>query len=321
MRGQALVVAVGGNSLIREGQRGTSDEQLTNARAIARDLAALIDDGWSIVVTHGNGPQVGLSLMRSELAAADAGLPRQPLDVCVAASQGELGYLMAGALHEALASRGLDHEVACLLTRTMVDEADAAFARPTKPIGPFLKPERAQGYSAHLGWAVVEDAGRGYRRLVASPRPRRILDVACIGMLLDAGVVVIAAGGGGIPVVEVEPGVYRGVEAVVDKDLASALLALGLGTRLLVMLTGVEKVAVRYRSPDQTDLGWVTADVARQHLANHEFPPGSMGPKVSAALEFVDGRGDEAIITSPGHLGDAVAGRTGTHIVPQRKLG
>ncbi len=321
MREHTLVVAVGGNSLIREGQRGTSDEQLTNARAIARDLAALVDKGRSIVVTHGNGPQVGLTLMRGELAAADAGLPRQPLDVCVAASQGELGYLMAGALQEALVSRGLDHEVACLLTRTVVDEDDAAFARPTKPIGPFFEPGRAQRCAAHLGWTMAEDAGRGHRRLVASPRPRRILGVACIGMLLDAGVVVIAAGGGGIPVVEVGPGVYRGVEAVVDKDLASALLALALETRLLVMLTSVEKVALRYRSADQTDLEWVTADVARQHLANHEFPPGSMGPKVSAALEFVDRGGDEAIITSPGHLEDAVAGRTGTHIVSQRELG
>ncbi len=316
MRERTLVVAVGGNSLIREGQRGTSDEQLTNARAIARDLAALVDDGWSIVVTHGNGRHVGLNLIRSELAAADAGFPRQPLDVCVAASQGELGYLIAGALQEALASRGLDRQVACLLTRTTVDMADAGFAQPSRPIGPFFEPGRAQQHATHPGWTVAEDAGRGHRRLVASPRPRRILEVACIRMLLDAGVVVIAAGGGGIPVVEVIPGVYRGVEAVVDKDLASALLAAALEIRLLVLLTGVEKVALGYRSPDQTDLGRVTSDVARRHLAGDEFPAGSMGPKVSAALEFVDRGGHEVIITSPGHLEDAVAGKTGTHIVP-----
>jgi carbamate kinase len=320
MRDRTLVVAVGGNSLIREGQRGTSDEQLTNAKVIARDLVALVEDGWSIVVTHGNGPQVGLGLLRSELGAADAGLPRTPLDVCVAASQGELGYLIAGALEEALALKGLDRQVACLLTRTTVDPNDAAFVRPTKPIGPFFEPERAEQYAVQFGWPVAEDAGRGHRRLVASPRPRRILEVTSIRTLLDAGVVVIAAGGGGIPVVEVVAGVHRGIEAVVDKDLASALLAVALEIRLLVLLTGVEKVALRYRSPTQTDLGWMTADLARQHLADHEFPSGSMGPKVSAALQFIERGGREAIITSPGHLQDAVAGRTGTHIVSQRTL-
>jgi carbamate kinase len=318
MRDRTLVVAVGGNSLIGEGQRGTSAEQLANARAIARDLAALLADSWSMVITHGNGPQVGLSLRRSELAVAHAGLPRQPLDVCVAASQGELGYLIAGTLQEALASRGLDRQLACLLTRTTVDANDSAFARPTKPIGPAFKAGCAERHATQPDRTVTEDAGPGHRRLVASPRPRRILEVSCIRMLLDAGVVVIAAGGGGIPVVEVGPGIYRGVEAVVDKDLASALLARTLDVRLLVLLTGVEKVALRYRTPDQSDLGWITADLARRHLADEEFPAGSMGPKVRAALEFVDRGGREAIITSPGHLEDAVAGKTGTHIVPQR---
>ena len=205
--------------------------------------------------------------------------------------------------------------VACLLTQTVVDADDPAFQRPQKPIGGFFTAEEAAVHRSRDCWVMVEDAGRGYRRVVASPRPRRIVEAAAIRTLLDAGFVVIACGGGGIPVVETAPGVYRGVEAVVDKDLASALLAAALGVPVLLLSTGVEKVAIRFRKPDQRDLDRITVTETRRHLAAGEFPPGSMGPKMQAAIEFVERGGQEVVITSPDHLEAAVAGRTGTHIV------
>ena len=311
----SVLIAIGGNSLIRDGQRGTIAEQFENSRATARQIGALVSAGWRVVVTHGNGPQVGFILLRSELTGEEPTIPRLSLDMAVADSQGGLGYIVGNSLVSELGRLGHRDRVACILTQTVVDAGDPAFERPAKPIGTFFTAEEARIHEVRDGWSMVEDSGRGYRRVVASPRPRRIVEAPAIRALLEAGFVVVAAGGGGIPVAETAPGVYRGVEAVVDKDLASALLATELGIPVLLLSTGVEKVAVRFRKPDQRDLGRVTVEEARRHLAAGEFPAGSMGPKIAAAIAFVESGGREVVITSPDHLADAVAARTGTHIV------
>lgn len=313
---RSVLIAIGGNALIREGQRGTIAEQFENARAMAAHVGELVLAGFRVAVTHGNGPQVGFILLRSEIARNENLIPRLTLDMCVADSQGGLGYIIGNSLLDELGRRGLADRVACLLTQTVVDEADPAFRNPTKPIGPFFSAEEADLHRTRDGWAMVEDSGRGFRRVVPSPRPMRIVETAAIRTLLDAGLVVIAAGGGGIPVVESEPGVYRGVEAVVDKDLASALLAVSIGIPVLVLSTGVEQVAIRFRKPGQRLLDRITVAEARAHHRAGEFPPGSMGPKILAAVEFVERGGREAVITSPDRLEAAVAGRAGTHIVP-----
>lgn len=232
------MIAIGGNSLIREGQRGTIAEQFENARATARQAGALVAAGWRVVVTHGNGPQVGFILLRSELMDDEAPVPRLSLDMCVADSQGGLGYIIGNSLLSELGRRGLPNRVTCLLTQTVVDASDPAFRRPSKPIGPFFTADEARVHQARDRWVMVEDGGRGYRRVVASPQPRRIVEAGAIRALLDNGFVVIACGGG-IPVTEEAAGVYRGVEAVVDKDLASALLALTLGILPILLYIGV----------------------------------------------------------------------------------
>jgi carbamate kinase len=310
----AALIAIGGNSLIRDGQRGTIAEQFENSRTIARQIGALVLAGWRVVVTHGNGPQVGFILLRSELVTDDPKIPRLSLDMAVADSQGGLGYIVGNSLVSELGRLGHRDRVACLLTQTVVDADDPAFAKPSKPIGAFFSAEEARVHQARDCWVMVEDAGRGYRRVVASPRPRRVVEAPAIQALLAAGFVVIAAGGGGIPVVETAPGVYRGVEAVVDKDLTSALLGAALGVSVLLLSTGVEKVAIRFQKPDQRNLERITVEEARHYLAAGEFLPGSMGPKIEAAIAFLERDGREVIITSPDHLADAVAGRTGTHI-------
>lgn len=316
MMEHSAVIAVGGNALILEGQRGTIAEQFENARATAGRVGALVADGWRVVLTHGNGPQVGFILRRSEMATDAEFTPRLSLDMCVADSEGGIGYILGNSLVGELGRRGLPDRVACLLTQTVVDPTDEAFQHPRKPIGSGYSEVDAERHRTRDGWVMIEDAGRGFRRLVSSPRPVRIVEAAAVGTLMRAGFVVIACGGGGIPVVEVEPGVYRGVEAVVDKDAASSLLAVSLGVPVFVVSTGVERVAIGYRTPGQRPLDRVTASEARRYLDAGEFPEGSMGPKVRAAIEFVERGGQRAIITSPLHLEEAVAGRTGTHVVP-----
>jgi carbamate kinase len=309
------VIAVGGNALILEGQRGTIAEQFENARAAARQIGGLVSAGWGVVVTHGNGPQVGFILLRSEMVREGPFVPSLSLDMAGADSEGGVGYIMANSLGNELARRGLVDRVACILTRTVVDGSDPAFSAPSKPIGGAFSAEQAERHRTFDGWTMVEDAGRGFRRVVPSPRPVRIVETAAIRALADAGLVVVAAGGGGIPVLEEAPGVYRGVEAVIDKDLVSGLLASSLGVPTLVICTGVERVAVRFRQPDQRLLDQVTVDEMRDYLAAGEFPAGSMGPKVRAAIEFIERGGQEVVITSLGCLEAAVAGRTGTRIV------
>jgi carbamate kinase len=307
---RSALIAIGGNALIADGQRGTIDEQFGNARAIAGQVARLVDGGWRIVVTHGNGPQVGFILLRSEMFKGSPFIPKLSLDVCVADSQGGIGYIVSNSLLNELGAG----KVACVLTQSVVDVADPAFQHPSKPIGPAFSAEEATERRKLDGWTMVEDSGRGYRRVVPSPRPVGIVETPAIRALLEAGLVVIAAGGGGIPVVEEAPGVFRGVEAVIDKDLASAYLAATLGVPLLVISTGVDRVAVHYRRPDQRDLDRVGLEEVRGYLADGEFPEGSMGPKIRAAIEFLERGGQEVIITSVGCLEAAIAGGAGTHI-------
>lgn len=312
------VVAIGGNALILDGQQGTIAEQYENATATARHLADLVAVGWGVVVTHGNGPQVGFILLRSELVPADAPIPKLSLEMSVADSQGGIGHILSQAILNEMADRGLPDKVACVLTHVVVDPADPAFTNPTKPIGPFYTAEQAAAKARTDGWTMIEDSGRGYRRVVASPEPLRIVETDQIRTLVDAGHVVIAVGGGGVAVVETAPGHYAGVEAVIDKDRASALLANSLGIPMLVLSTGVEQVAVHFRQPDERWLDRISAAEAARYLADGEFPKGSMGPKIEAAIAFLERGGHEVLITSPAALARALAGETGTRVVPDR---
>jgi carbamate kinase len=310
------VVAIGGNALILEGQQGTIAEQYGNAVEMAGHIAKLVSEGWGIVLTHGNGPQVGFILLRSELVGDSAPVPALSLEMSSADSQGGIGHILAMALLNALAARGLQDRVAYVLTHTVVGAADPAFGQPTKPIGPFYTEADAVAKRERNGWRMIEDSGRGYRRVVPSPVPLRIVESDQIRTLVDAGHVVVAVGGGGIPVVEDSPGAYRGVEAVIDKDRASALLAASLEVPLLVLSTGVEQVAVYFRKPDQRFLDRLTVSDARRYLAEGEFPKGSMGPKIEAAIAFLESGGKEVLITTPEALERAISGATGTWVVP-----
>jgi carbamate kinase len=312
---RSAVIAIGGNALILDGQKGSIAEQMANATETAGHIAALVADGWRVVVTHGNGPQVGFILLRSELIGESSGIPRLSLDMSVADSQGGIGHILGNALLNELGRRGLKDTVACILTHVVVDPDDPAFGEPTKPIGPAYSAEEAEAKRRDEGWAMVEDSGRGYRRIVPSPHPLRIVEAEQIKTLVSSGCVVIAAGGGGIPVVETDPDGYAGVEAVIDKDLASALLASSLGIPLLVLSTGVERVAIHFRQPDQRFLDRLSVTEARRDLADGEFPKGSMGPKVEAAITFLERGGSEVLITSPANLEQAFAGASGTRIV------
>jgi carbamate kinase len=309
---KTALVAVGGNSLIRAGEKGTIVEQRANAKRTSEAIVALIREGFELVITHGNGPQVGAALLRSERAADQAyGLP---LDVCVAATQGEIGYVLQQALREQLSRAGIAKPVVSVLSQVVVSKSDPALTRPTKPIGPFYTQQDAEARRDRFGWSIVEDAARGWRRVVASPEPLEIVEEPVIGCLVRSGTLVIAVGGGGIPVVR-ENGHYSGIDAVIDKDRASALLAAKLKVDLLVISTDVDRVYVGYKKPDQRALSRISAPELRALYDRGEFPAGSMGPKIQSALRFVDNGGREAIITSYEHLLEAVRGEAGTHIV------
>ncbi|HUN64951.1 MAG TPA: carbamate kinase [Bacteroidota bacterium] len=313
-RQRTLLIAVGGNSLIRAGQKGTIPEQMENAREISRCVAHLVARGYAVVLTHGNGPQVGAQLLRSESGASQT--YTLPLDVCVAMTQGEIGFILTAALQEALRDAGVCVPVVPIVTQVLVDGADRAFTHPTKPIGPFYTEETAERKKKDLGWSVVEDASRGYRRVVASPAPVSIIGIDVISKCLAAGMIVIAVGGGGIPVVA-EEGAIRGVEAVIDKDRASALLALQLKLERMVISTDVDRVYLRYKTPKQEALGVLTYDDAYRYLNVGHFSEGSMKPKIEAALQFLHGGGREAIITNPANLLAALEGNAGTRIICQ----
>lgn len=311
---QVALLAIGGNSLIRAGERGTIEEQLANAHATAKSLVQMVARGWQMVITHGNGPQVGAALLRSERAAGE--VYTQPLDVCVASTQSEIGYLLQRAIEYELRQIGLFTPVMTVLTQVRVDENDPAFQKPTKPVGPFYSKRDADAKQREVGWRMVEDAARGYRRVVPSPEPVEIFEQDIIRKILGLGMIVIAVGGGGIPVIEKENYLVLGAEAVIDKDRASALLASGLKTDLFVISTDADQVYLDYKKPTQRGVRQATADEMAEYLKQGQFPPGSMGPKVEAAIRYLRGGGQRVIITSPELLVDAIDGRAGTNIVP-----
>jgi carbamate kinase len=312
---QPVLVALGGNALVLPGEQPTIGTQFRNAEAAMCAIAPLIERGERVVITHGNGFQVGHILIRAEEALGKA--YALPLEVCVAESQGEVGYLLEQALHNVLIERGVRLPIVGVLTQAVVAADDPAFAKPTKPIGPPLDAPGAERLR-RAGLAVVEEAGRGWRRVVASPRPRAIADVEPIGWLLERGAVVIAAGGGGIPVTRDADGRLRGVAAVIDKDFASLVLAQAIGARELLILTGEPAVYSDYRGPEQRPLRRLDPPAARRFAAQGHFPPGSMGPKVEAAVGFVEAGGQRAVITSAARLGAALRGEDGTTIERQR---
>lgn len=315
MRKTALV-AVGGNSLITDPKNPDIPHQWDAVRETCVHLADMIEAGWRLVITHGNGPQVGFILRRNEVAAHE--VHSTPLDLIVADTQGSIGYMLQQAMRNELYSRGIRRSAVSVVTQVLVDENDPAFKNKSKPIGGFMDEAEARRYESE-GWTIVEDAGRGWRRVVASPEPLQIIEEDAIANLVSTGNVVIAAGGGGIPVVTNDVGELRelkGVYAVIDKDKASCLLAKTLEVDLFLISTGVEKVAINYNTPQQRDLDKVTTQQLKQYLEAGHFAPGSMRPKVEAVIDFVDATGKQALITSPGALGTAVSGQTGTWINP-----
>ena len=307
------VLAVGGNSLILDAKHKSVQDQYDAAEKTCVHIARIIERGYRVVITHGNGPQVGFILRRSELARHE--LHEVPLDSCGADSQGAIGYQIQRAMRNVTRHWESHPSVVSLVTQTLVDRDDPSFQRPSKPIGSFMSREEAEGHRDREGWSIMEDAGRGYRRVVASPRPKKILELDAIERLLAADVVVVAAGGGGIPVIMRDDGTLIGADAVIDKDLATSLLARDLGADMLIISTAVEKVCVDFGKPTERAIDRMTIEEAQRYLAEGQFAPGSMKPKIEAVIEFLEAGGREALITDPEHLDLAVDGLTGTHIV------
>jgi carbamate kinase len=304
------VVAIGGNSLISDKRHQAVNHQWDAVRETSRQIVDMIAEGWTVVVTHGNGPQVGFIWRRNELAESE--LHTTPMDLIVADTQGSIGYMLQQCMNNEFVRRGLQRRAFTIVTQVEVDRDDPAFQRPTKPVGSFLDATTAEARRAE-GWHLVEDAGRGFRRVVPSPEPLAIVELDVISSAVKEGWIVVAGGGGGIPVVRDENGNLQGVAAVIDKDRLSSLLAAKLQADLLVISTGVEKVSIRFGKPDQQNLDRLSREEARAYLAQGHFPPGSMGPKIEAALAFVEA-GREAIITDPPNLCRALRGEAGTRI-------
>lgn len=312
MTEKLAVVAIGGNSLIKDKQHQSVEGQYQAADETSYHIARMIQAGWNVAVAHGNGPQVGFILRRSELSAHE--LHEVPLDVCGADSQGAIGYSLQQTLYNHFLEMDIDRHVATVVTQTEVDRNDPAFKNPSKPIGSFMGEEDAQRRIEVDGWDCTEDAGRGWRRVVASPKPTRIVELDAVKALIDAGIVVITVGGGGIPVVADAEGKLQGVAAVIDKGLASSLLATELGAELFVISTAVEKVSLNYGKPNQQDLDRLTLAETKAYLAEGtHFAKGSMAPKVQAVIQFLEQGGQHAIVTDPAHLAEALEGQTGTH--------
>jgi carbamate kinase len=312
MTSKVAVIAIGGNSLIKDEQHRSVEDQYQAAKETCAHIAAMIKDGWNVVIGHGNGPQVGFILRRSELSAHE--LHEIPLDVCGADSQGAIGYALQQNLYNFFQEMGINKQVATIVTQVEVSRDDPAFQNPTKPIGSFMDQAQAERRRQE-GWDVVEDAGRGWRRVVPSPLPMRIVEEAVIKQLIAAGVIVVAVGGGGIPVVADENGNLKGIAAVIDKDYASSLLASSIGADLFIISTAVEKVALNYGKPNQQWLDHLTLAQAKEYLvAGGHFAKGSMAPKIQAVVNFLEHGGKEAIITNPENLERALAGETGTRI-------
>jgi carbamate kinase len=311
---RVAVVAVGGNSLIKDKAHQTVPDQFAAASESMKHIAGMIEAGWEVIITHGNGPQVGFILRRAERSAHE--LHTVPLDSCGADTQGAIGYMFQKALFNEFQERGIEKQAATVVTQVLVDRNDPAFEDPSKPIGSFMDEAMAKEHSEKDGWSIVEDAGRGWRRVVPSPLPIRIMEQEAIQSLVQAGFVVIGVGGGGIPVIENEDGELIGVEAVIDKDFASGLLAANIRADLLLISTAVEKVALNYNKPDQEWLDTMTLSEARTYLAQGHFGKGSMGPKIQAIIKFLEAGGKEALITNPENIERALQGATGTRVIP-----
>ncbi len=316
MTDKLMVIALGGNALLQRGQKGSFDDQYRNVKVTVSKIADLVQRGYKIVMTHGNGPQVGATLLRHE--AAKNIVPAFPLDACGAETQGFIGYMIQQALRNELKSRGIDKYVVTIITRVIVDKHDSAFQNPTKPIGPFYSKEEAAKVKEQKPELVIkEDAGRGYRRVVPSPDPKIIAERSAIRALVDADFVVVACGGGGIPIIE-ENGHAVGVEAVIDKDLGGQRLATLIGANIFVILTDVDGAYINYGTPKQELIKEATSGMLRNHLRDGQFKEGSMAPKVEAAIRFVESGGERAVIAALGNLTEAVDGKTGTQIVMPR---
>jgi len=310
------LVAFGGNALIRASEKGTVHEQLANAAEAARELVPLLEAYACIMLVHGNGPQVGQNLIRVEEAVTK--VPPLPLDVCVAETQGSMGYILEKALSNELHCRAINRDLMTVLTQIEVDAEDPAFKNPTKPIGPFYTAYRAKHLMEVERWAMVEDSGRGYRKVVASPKPKRVLSVGALRALYETGSIIIAGGGGGIPVVRELDGTHRGVEAVIDKDRTSVLLACELDVDDMLVVTSVPCLYVNFGKPDQRALAEASLEEILQYQKEGQFPPGSMGPKIEAAVAFLAKKGGSVLITDAKHLKAAVEGKAGTRIVHEK---
>jgi carbamate kinase len=318
MSKKLAVVAIGGNSLIKDGKHQTVEDQYQAAKETTLHIADMIEAGWDVAIGHGNGPQVGFILRRSEIAAKVEGMHEVPLDVCGADSQGAIGYALQQTLQNELYRRGIKKAVATVVTQVLVDKNDKAFQNPSKPIGGFMEEAEARRREKDIGWSVVEDAGRGWRRVVASPLPKEVVELESVKTLLGAGVVVITVGGGGIPVIDKGEGEYAGTAAVIDKDFASSLLAREIKADLFVISTAVEKVAINFGKPGEKWLDKMTLAEAKQYLAEGiHFAKGSMAPKIQAVIWFMEANPNaKALITNPENIGRALKGETGTWIVP-----
>lgn len=308
------VIAIGGNSLIKDSEHMSVLDQYRNAGETAHHIASIINEGYRVVVTHGNGPQVGFVLLRSELAKDT--LHQVPLANCVADTQGSIGMQIAQSLQNAFLQQGREQPVVAIVTQIIVDRDDPGFDNPTKPIGPFMSEEEAKQHAAEDGWSVIEDAHRGWRRVVPSPKPLEIVELQAIRTLLDNDTLVVAAGGGGIAVIHKSDGTLRPRPAVIDKDAASCLLARELGASVLIFSTDVDKASLNFGTPDQAGLDRISSAECREYLDEGHFAVGSMRPKIEAALAFLDSGGEEVIITQPHYLHGALKGIQGTHIVP-----
>jgi len=313
MEDKKIVVALGGNAIIAAGQKGTIAEQFENTRLSLGGIIKLIKDGYKMVVTHGNGPQAGAMLLRVE-AGLTRNLADRPLGVIVADTQGGMGYMIEQSLQNRLIDEGINKDVVTILSQIVVDKNDPQMQDPSKPVGPFYSKEDAKKMEEEKNWLMVEDSGRGWRRVVPSPIPQTVVEKKVIKTLVENGNIVIAGGGGGIPVYVKDDGTYEGVDGVVDKDFATAVIAKEIGAKTLVISTGVEKVAINFGKPDQKELSKITVDECQKHFDDGQFPKGSMGPKILAAISFIKQGGDKVYITSPNKIADALEGKTGTLI-------
>jgi len=310
------VVAIGGNSLIKDEKHVSVEDQYLAAKETTLHIADMIEAGWDVAIGHGNGPQVGFILRRSEIAAKTEGMHEVPLDACGADSQGAIGYALQQNLQNELHRRKIEKSVATVVTQVLVDKDDPAFKKPSKPIGGFMQQDEAKRREKDQGWSVVEDAGRGWRRVVASPLPKEIVELSTVKALISAGIIAITVGGGGIPVIDAGDGEYKGVAAVIDKDYASSLLAQQIKANLFVISTAVEKVAINFGKPDQKWLDKMTVSEAKKYLAEGtHFAKGSMAPKIQAIIWYLENGGEKALITNPENIGRALKGETGTWIV------